>query len=87
VRDITKPERFRRCVQAEEFDGKYWQKRVEWDREDGSFTEVADEMMTSGNPNSEVVRGKGSVVTLRRDDVRWLYEQLGALLQHWAEHE
>lgn len=86
MRDITKQDRFRRCVQAEEHDGKVWQKRLEWDSEDGNFTEVADELMTSGSENSEVVKGKGAILTLRQDDVRWLHAELGALLAHWERH-
>lgn len=86
MNDITEKDRFRRSRKEVEHDGKVWQKRLEWDASDFSGAELADEMMTSMSDVAQPVSGKGSVVVLTRDQVKWLNEKTAELLVHWAAH-
>ena len=70
--------RFIRTRVAHEADAT-WRLRVEW--EDGELTEVADEMMSSPGDRAKPV--SGSIVCLKKDDVRWLHAALGELLAQW----
>jgi hypothetical protein len=58
----------------------FWRLRLEYDDEDSGLTEIADEAMTSNSIKACVIPGKGSILCLQEDQVRWLHEQLGRLV-------
>jgi hypothetical protein len=65
---------------------KFFRRRLEWDPDDSSLTEIADEQMTSDAATARPVLGVGNFVCLTTEDVRWLHAALGELVAHWDEH-
>lgn len=89
--DVTKPGHIRRVRLTDEdgdeskFDGPDptegpYQLRVEWDAEDSSLIEIADEKVTSRQAHAQIVLGVGQVICLTRKDARWLRDALTEVL-------
>ena len=64
--------------------GKPYRLRVLYE-EDHGLTDIIDEATTSESATAEGFADEGLCITLTHEQVRWLHQQLGALIARWNE--